>query len=124
MNNNKTPEEIALELVEINNRLEQLKKIKSKFDEIEIAKSQECCPDVCETINQLELAIDNEMSKISYEEKSVVGRINLFPKEFRESILLKNKLRTNKAIKALELRHKELTNLKTVLSKNSICNCD
>lgn len=117
------PEEIGMELLSISNELDRLKKLKFQAESIEITKRQACCPDVCETIKELETRIDNEMTKISFTEKATIKRIKIFPKEFRESLLLKNKLRTNKAMAALELRHKELSELKRVLAENNICTC-
>ena len=61
--------------------------------------------------------------KEQMQKETNMERIKSFPKEFRQSLLTKNKLRTKRAMDILNIRVNELKKLKKVLSDNKICNC-
>lgn len=126
----RSPEEISKEIQSISEKIKELEisreiaEMKAEqHQKAEIARTQECCPDVCKAIDELETQIDRQITKHSFTEKANIKRIQTFPKEFRESLLLKNKKETKKVIEILELRRKELTELKKILSDNNICLC-
>lgn len=113
------PKKAEMEMLSLNVALDRIKREKHALQNIIVEKSQACCPDVCKTIDQINTLIEDEIEKISFTEKANIKRIRTFPKEFRESLLNKNKLRSEKAISLLEIRTKELTELKKTLSDNN-----
>lgn len=127
---NKTPSEIKDYIDNISDRINELEKLKSKAEKIELKRSKECCPDVCEIIDKSISNLNIELEKAEKEKNKILKIIETASKVFQteeseQKSLEKKALRKAKRFEVLiKEQITSLQSLKKTLSSENVCDCD
>ncbi len=114
----------------LSDKIKELEELKIKAENIELKRSGECCPDVCQTINRSINKLNSELMKAEADKEKMIKLVNLSSKVFRIKTS-KHKLLEKRVLKKasrVEILIKEqitsLQNLKTTLNIKKVCKCE
>ncbi len=105
----RTPEEIKTELEELKIKREDAERQYKRVLAAGFKKHKECCSDVCETINQVMLKLNYNITKANSIKEKTISRIV--------------KMDLSKDIIKAEFQLEELKNLKEQLYAKQVCDC-
>lgn len=123
---------IGLEQYMLNlaDKIKELEKLKIVAENIEIERSGECCPDVCQTINKSIVKLNSELRKAEADKEKMLRLVEISSKVFQtettgHKILEKQVLRKASRVEIL-IREQilSLQNLKSTLNKKKVCKCE
>lgn len=113
----------------LSDKIKELEELKIKAEDIEMKRSGECCPDVCQTIDKSIIKLNSELRKAEIDKKKMLRLVELSSKIFKaktseHKTLEKQVIRKASRVEIL-IREQisSLQNLKETLSNEKVCRC-
>ena len=113
----------------LSDKIKELEELKIKAEDIELKRSGECCPDVCQTIDKSIVKLNSELRKAEIDKKKILKLVGIASKVFQTEPTEYKTLEKQVIRKAsrVEILIKEqissLQNLKQTLSDEKVCKC-
>lgn len=113
----------------LSDKIKELEELKIKAEDIEMKRSGECCPDVCQTINKSIVKLNSELRKAEIDKEKILRLVDISSKIFKtetagHKTLEKQVIRKASRVEIL-IREQisSLQNLKNTLSDEKVCKC-
>lgn len=116
-------------MLNLSDKIKELEELKIKAERIELKRSGECCPDVCQTIDKSIIKLNNELRKAEFDKEKILKLVEIASKVFQtetagHKTLEKQVIRKASRVEIL-IREQisSLQNLKQTLSDKNVCKC-